>query len=475
MPQAIKKHRTASDSREELSAPIRVVDRLWPPANWIADCAAEIIKPAGWKIIGPMLVGLTLIWGVFVGVMTYHSAHLLAQTERAEKSYYQLVGDLGHDSTRVRIGAIARIPEVMLLQVPDTTDLTALGAMRLTFGGQVRRTAPYHRDVKRLIRIHLAFLSSHPDKWSLAEMEAMLDIMRGLGSEGWYEARQKSTNTDRRSGLAWMWDVGHANDSEPAATLFQHIRLDGIDLKQTVLIQADLAFASLNKANLSYARLEHAILARSQLKFADLSSANLRFANMENVNAEQADLVSAWLDEADLKYANFANGRLQESSCDHCNLLGANLTGANLRRASLTGAYVENSRLDGAYLVGATMSRADFRFSSLRSADLSGADLREVDFRNSDLRGAKLIASDVAGVEFGTANLDGADLMGLRGLDAAKGWNDTNIAHLKGLSPATVNKLIDRGAVVIPNDLRWRAYKEAGKPHDRWREYASRN
>jgi hypothetical protein len=50
---------------------------------------------------------------------------------------------------------------------------------------------------------------------------------------------------------------------------------------------------------------------------------------------------------------------------------------------------------------------------------------------------------------------------------------DANIAGVTGLDPDIVERLLSKGAVSIPDASSWIAYKEAGCPHERWREFAA--
>jgi hypothetical protein len=77
------------------------------------------------------------------------------------------------------------------------------------------------------------------------------------------------------------------------------------------LSSADLSYADLRSANLSYADLSCADLRSANLRSADLSyadlrSANLRSADLSSADLSYADLRSANLRSADLRYANLS-------------------------------------------------------------------------------------------------------------------------------------------------------------------------
>jgi uncharacterized protein YjbI with pentapeptide repeats len=437
------------------------------------DFKAELGGPSGWKLFGKLLFAATAAWGIIIGIMTYHSSHLSAIDDRAERSYYQLISDLGHDSASVRIGAITRIPEIMLTRVPRSSDLTPLAALRITFGGELDTYPRYHEDARHLVQVQLHFLSSHPDKWSLSEMQALLQVLREVGPEGWYQAQPLTSPPNYLHSLEWIWKTGHPVDSQPSVTLLDGVRLDGISLRQEYLSGGHFSGASFRSANLSYAHVEHSILSNAHLEFADFSSANLDFASMEGAHADGADFRSAILDHANVKYTSLVNAQLQDISCRGCNMLASNLAHSNCTQADMEGAYIENVSFDGAILGGVDMVGADLRFSSLTAADLSHAHLEHADFGNASLTRARLAGATVNGTSFANADLRGADFSGAIGIEEARNWIDANIAGIRGIQPQLVQRLVALGAVLIQGDEKWKEYKKAGRPHDNWRRYSS--
>ena len=69
--------------------------------------------------------------------------------------------------------------------------------------------------------------------------------------------------------------------------------------------RADLSYANLRSADLSYANLSYANLRSADLSYANLSSANLRSADLRSADLSYADLRSADLSYADLDYSAF--------------------------------------------------------------------------------------------------------------------------------------------------------------------------
>ena len=75
--------------------------------------------------------------------------------------------------------------------------------------------------------------------------------------------------------------------------------------------RADLRYANLRNANLSYANLRYADLRNANLSYANLIYADLRYANLS-----YADLRYADLSYADLRYADLSNADLRYADLD---------------------------------------------------------------------------------------------------------------------------------------------------------------
>ena len=80
-----------------------------------------------------------------------------------------------------------------------------------------------------------------------------------------------------------------------------------------------------------------------------LVNANLKGADLERANLWSATLVNAKLEDADLRKANLTDADLADAW-----LAGADLTKATLRNSNLVGARLDGAILDGANLAGAT-------------------------------------------------------------------------------------------------------------------------
>ena len=101
------------------------------------------------------------------------------------------------------------------------------------------------------------------------------------------------------------------------------IKIEFVDGRQPLEIDAETISAAVQNAVKSWA----------DLSGADLSEADLR----------EADLREAGLFEADLRGANLRGADLRGADLSGANLRGANLRGANLRGADLRGANVDFS------------------------------------------------------------------------------------------------------------------------------------
>ena len=147
--------------------------------------------------------------------------------------------------------------------------------------------------------------------------------------------------------------------------------LEGINLRN----------ASLRNANLSGLNLAKADLTEAQLQGASLASADLRGATLSMANFSATILLAAKLNSASAVGTNFARA----------NLSGACLDDANLRQASFAGAN----------LVSASIKKADLRDSVLAGADLSSTEPWEaILYEHSEPKtaGPSLLADQVGSV-----------------------------------------------------------------------------
>jgi uncharacterized protein YjbI with pentapeptide repeats len=158
----------------------------------------------------------------------------------------------------------------------------------------------------------------------------------------------------------------------------QAINLANLDLRESVLIGADLTRATLPEVAFLGADLTDARLIDAKLTRAHLGNANLTRARLWDADLKNADLHGANLTNADLSDADLSDAVLSAAV-----LIGARLIGTNLIGARLIGTDLNGARLNGAVLNGAHLTEADFT-----GADFTGADVAGVDFAGATLTDA---------------------------------------------------------------------------------------
>jgi uncharacterized protein YjbI with pentapeptide repeats len=116
--------------------------------------------------------------------------------------------------------------------------------------------------------------------------------------------------------------------------------LQGANLSETKLIEADLTGAFLENAELRQTDLSEANLTKADLRGASLNETKLLRANLTGANLTGAQLVSVILNETNLTDANLSNasiyGRLKGATLSRVQFKGANLAGVlDLREIDL--------------------------------------------------------------------------------------------------------------------------------------------
>lgn len=183
------------------------------------------------------------------------------------------------------------------------------------------------------------------------------------------------------------------------------IRLQGA---QGLVLQ-HLRHANLSNADLRGLSLERCDLSSARLLLADFSGCDLRFANLSNSNLEGAIFQRALLVAA----------RLDGARATHCNFALADLHDAKLFVAPGGrggGGGDEGQLADGIDLSGALgLARRDFSGCVFKGCDLSGCDLSQTKWANASLQDCNLAASvldlaDLKGVSVVSCSLEGASL-----------------------------------------------------------------
>ena len=231
------------------------------------------------------------------------------------------------------------------------------------------------------------------------------------------------------------------------ATL-NHADLDGADMRQARLIEADMEGASLveaildeanlGSADLTGARLIGASLVAASLYNANLTEADFSVATMTGANLREAKLDRTSLYWADLSAADMDGIYYPDARLYGAVLIGTDLTGAHMHGADLRGAVLYGADLRGAYLgwsdlTNATLwdanlgyrwdeislddgawltdeGRTDLTGANLRGADMYGADLEGAVLRGAHLDGAYMPGADLSGANLTFANMSNADL-----------------------------------------------------------------
>lgn len=156
--------------------------------------------------------------------------------------------------------------------------------------------------------------------------------------------------------------------------------LQGANLFESLLIDADLTDGDLAGANLAQADLDGANLSQ-----ADLTGANLRGTFLGNTTFEEAILCGVDLREAELIGTDLSYATLD----------GVDLTGMDLSFASLVGSSLIEVNLNGADLTGADLTGADLTEANLTEANLTRANLIETDLNHADLTGCRVYGASV--------------------------------------------------------------------------------
>lgn len=113
----------------------------------------------------------------------------------------------------------------------------------------------------------------------------------------------------------------------------ENVWLEGVDLSEANLDNANLCGVYLNYAILNGASLASVHLEMSYLNDVDLVDANLNYADLSSVHLKRTTLAGT-----DLYGANLCGADLREANLERADLIGANLSGADLTEASLSGA-----------------------------------------------------------------------------------------------------------------------------------------
>ena len=442
--------------------------------HWASHLFTVITGPEGWRIFGKILANLSVICGIPIALLTYHSAVTEQRRGEVERSYYQLLHDLDDQSLQVRIGAIERLPELMTQKVPPPPQESVVSQFLSIAITPESATPIYHLPLETALLLHVKHLSRSSPTWQIEEVYTIIDILGRIGGKGWYGDELPTTPDRRDHSLFWIWNGQVTmSDSVSPITIFENARLDTVNLEHFDLTHSDFRMSSLRSATLTFTAGPNSDFSDADLSGADLSQSNYKYAVFDRANLTGAYLTSSLFQSATLRGVNLANAHMVDILCNQCNLEHGILSGADLQQAVFVYGNLENALLVGTFAVGSDFRGADLSFADLVGASLQSSSLVGAKFAYADARGTLFKGADITHADFRRSDLRGADLSDVKGLTEVRDWDDANISDVKGLSQEQVRYLMSRGAISIQSDSAWQAYREAGRPHESWNTYVS--
>jgi uncharacterized protein YjbI with pentapeptide repeats len=159
-----------------------------------------------------------------------------------------------------------------------------------------------------------------------------------------------------------------------------HKSLDGLNLANRNLAEADFSGSSLVGANLAGSNLERASLYCADLRDANLQSAKMARADLRGASFNGARLMLAVLDRADLRAAMMmyvGSDGVSVVDNERRKASGAAM-GVDFSNCSLKGASFGNAKLDGANFTGALLQGANFKSARLTNVTFANAVLTGV-------------------------------------------------------------------------------------------------
>lgn len=443
--------------------------------SWLKNLKNTLTSPSGWKLASKFIFMLLLIWGALQTLLTYQAERIEKSLERAENSYYQFIREFGHDSERIRIGAISNIQNIMLRKAPASTKISMFDSFKLTLGFDIKQKPIYHLKIKKIFYNYIKSMGKNNPNWSLDEMELIIDILINIGNQGWYKAELNNEMTARKNGLTWLWESRIVTENDiPMSNLFSKVRLDKVDLANFDLTNADFSKAGLVESKLKYTKLMNV-----NLNNADLSKADLSFSRITNTQFTQAKLINTkffnsiiencgyklvHLEHAEFADAEIANSHFQNAYLDNTDFFKSRHFIVDFSNASIKSADFSDVRLNKVIFHSTILDNSKFCYSKLSEVSFRLSSLENVDFSNCTL---------TKNIDFEGAYLKGSNFSGVKGIEMVDIWMDANISNVVGLSKELIKYIIGKGAVVIPSKKKWQAYKAAGRPHARWKEYSN--
>ena len=192
--------------------------------------------------------------------------------------------------------------------------------------------------------------------------------------------------------------------------LLKYARLDGLNLANRNLKEAEFAGASFVRANLFGSNLTRTSLYCADLRRCDLRNANLTGADMRGASLNGANLSYAVLDQADLRAAVMMKmGPDGFCIIDHVDTshggrgvkpVGVDFSNCSMRHASFGNAQLDGANFSGALLDGAKFQGAKLINANFRGAVLTGVNLKDLAVTPEALEGCVLDVTPQAQAKF---------------------------------------------------------------------------
>ncbi len=182
-----------------------------------------------------------------------------------------------------------------------------------------------------------------------------------------------------------------------------HTKLDGLNLANRNLAEADFSFASMIGTTAFGTNLDRANLQCADLRNCDFSSARLIRADLRGASICGAKLAFARLDGADLRAAtNAYRGPGAADGADAEKSVRVDFSNASLKGVSFGHARLDGVNFSGAILQGANFKNAQLSNVTFKNAVLTGVNLAELAVPPEALKGCVIDVTPEAAAKAGT-------------------------------------------------------------------------
>lgn len=219
-------------------------------------------------------------------------------------------------------------------------------------------------------------------------------------------------------------------DFEDSGIVYEQIRqtksyrdgnLRGINLEDTLMLQADfsdqdltdadLEQIDLTQADLSRARLDRGNLARSILSSVRFTNASMVDINLSGSRLAAADFRGAVVDRANFAYSDLSATQLASTAnASKRDYSAINFSTINLGGYDFTGARLHETVFDASRLNDARFAGSDIKGASFRETHLTAEQLYStVNYQQSNLSGISFRSADRSGWDLSNQNLNGTN------------------------------------------------------------------